>query len=239
MTTQQFSQLPLYAVMPAAGIGRRMGAALPKQYLTIAGRAIIQYSLEPLVNHPDINKVIVVVSPDDRWFEQLAIASHSKIETVIGGAQRSDSVLCGLKVLPEQGRVLVHDAARPCLTRADLDRLIAAQTPAQGAILASAVRDTMKRGNCDGTIEHTVEREQLFHALTPQLFELNTLRTTLEQALAQQVTITDEASAMEWAGHLVKLVEGRSDNIKVTRAEDLNLAELFLAQQQRITQEVK
>jgi 2-C-methyl-D-erythritol 4-phosphate cytidylyltransferase len=97
----------------------------------------------------------------------------------------------------------------------------------------------MKRGNCDGTIEHTVEREQLFHALTPQLFELNTLRTTLEQALAQQVTITDEASAMEWAGHLVKLVEGRSDNIKVTRAEDLNLAELFLAQQQRITQEVK
>jgi len=239
MTTQPHSNLALYAVMPAAGIGRRMGTTLPKQYLTIANQAIIHYSLEPLLSHPDIKKVVVVLAENDCWFESLTIANHPKIVTVVGGGERADSVMAGLQSLPIQGRVLVHDAARPCLTQDDLDRLIAAQTPARGAILASAVRDTMKRGNHDGTIAQTVDRELLFHALTPQLFDLNSLRTTLGLALQQQVTITDEASAMEWAGHQVTLVDGRSDNIKVTRAEDLTLAELFLAQQQRIMQEVK
>jgi len=239
MTTQLHSNLALYAVMPAAGIGRRMGMTLPKQYLTIANQSIIHYSLEPLLNHPDIKQVVVALAANDCWFESLAIANHPKIITVVGGGERADSVMAGLQSLPEQGRVLVHDAARPCLTQDDLNHLIAAQTSARGAILASAVRDTMKRGNHDGTIAQTVDRELLFHALTPQLFDLDCLRTTLGLALQQQVTITDEASAMEWAGHSVTLVDGRSDNIKVTRAEDLTLAELFLAQQQRIIQEAK
>jgi len=239
MTAQPHSNLALYAVMPAAGIGRRMGAALPKQYLTIANKPIIHYSLEPLLNHPSIARVVVVLAPDDSWFETLTIAKHPKITTVVGGGERADSVLAGLQALPAQGRVLVHDAARPCLTLTDLDRLIAAQTQEGGAILACAVRDTMKRANSDGTIAQTVDRQLLYHALTPQLFALDSLRLTLARALDQQVTITDEASAMEWAGEQVTLVDGRSDNIKVTRAEDLTLAELFLAQQQRITQEVK
>lgn len=234
MTTPQFIDLPLYAVVPAAGIGTRMAAAVPKQYLAIANRAIIEYSLEPLINHPDISQIVVALNKDDRWFSELSVAAHPKIRPVIGGGERADSVLAGLNYLPQQGRVLVHDAARPCLTRADLDQLIAAQTPQQGAILASVVRDTMKRGNSRGTIEHTVERELLYHALTPQLFDLNLLRAALTAALAQRVIITDEASAMEWAGHAVKLVNGRSDNIKVTRPEDLNLAQLFLTRQRRI-----
>ena len=239
MTTHQLIDLPLYAVVPAAGIGTRMAAAIPKQYLPIANRAIIEYSLEPLLNHPAINRVIVALKKDDQRFNDLSIARHPKIRTVIGGEERADSVLAGIKDLPEQGRVLVHDAARPCLTKDDLDRLIAAQTTTQGAILASVVRDTMKRGNDNGTVAHTVDRDLLYHALTPQLFDLSLLRSTLTAALAQQVVITDEASAMEWAGHIVKLVNGRSDNIKVTRVEDLKLAQLFLTQQQRINQEVE
>ncbi|NRA72361.1 MAG: 2-C-methyl-D-erythritol 4-phosphate cytidylyltransferase [Gammaproteobacteria bacterium] len=227
-------KLPLYGVVPAAGIGSRMAATIPKQYLTIAGKTIIELSLEPLISHDEIDKIVVAINKHDQWFEQLAIASHPKIITVIGGGERADSVLAGLNELPPQGRVLVHDAARPCLTVEDLDLLINSQQAGKGVILANIVRDTMKRGTTNGTIEHTVDRDLLFHALTPQLFDLKALRTTLAQALSQQVTITDEASAMEWAGFPVKLAIGRSDNIKVTRPEDLNLAQLFLTQQQRI-----
>ena len=231
------SSYPLYAVVPAAGIGKRMRSELPKQYLTIDNRPIIHYSLEILLKHPAIERVIVVLSANDQWFDDLEIARHSKITVVIGGAERADSVLSGLSALPQQGRVLVHDAARPCLKTSDIDELIAAQTPECGAILASEVRDTMKRAHNDNTIAHTVDRELLFHALTPQLFDLSTLTLSLTSALDQAVSITDEASAMEWAGHKVTLVEGRSDNIKVTRPEDLQLATLFLSQQQRIAGE--
>jgi len=231
------SSNPLYAVVPAAGIGKRMGSEIPKQYLQINQLPIIHYSLETLVNHQQIERVVVVLSPRDRWFEQLAIAKHPKICVVVGGAERADSVLCGLKVLPQHGRVLVHDAARPCLTVADLDLLIEMQKEGVGAILASEVRDTMKRAAGNQCIDHTVERERLFHALTPQLFDLPLLQHVLTAALDQGVNITDEASAMEWANHPVLLVPGRNDNIKVTRPEDLQLATLFLTAQQRITGE--
>lgn len=224
---------PLYAVVPAAGIGKRMQTDIPKQYLTINELPIIHYSIETLLQHDEIIKVIVVLSPEDRWFEELAIATHPKVQTVIGGVERADSVLSGLNILPAQGRVLVHDAARPCLTSADLDKLINAQRDSQGAILACEVRDTMKRSNSDDMIECTVPREKLFHALTPQLFDLIELRQALSEALQQGHSITDEASAMEWANHPVQLIIGRSDNIKVTRPEDLALAQLFLAQQGR------
>lgn len=225
---------PLYAVVPAAGIGKRMGSEIPKQYLTINDFPIIHYSLAPLLKHPQVEQVIVVLSEHDQWFETLAVAKHDKIRIVVGGEERADSVLNGLDALPQNGRVLVHDAARPCLCTDDLNKLLAAQQPDCGAILASEVRDTMKRAKDDNTIEHTVERAKLFHALTPQLFDLALLRTTLRLALAEKQSITDEASAMEWAQHQVKLVVGRSDNIKVTRPEDLQLAKLFLEQQQRI-----
>jgi len=227
---------PLYAVVPAAGIGTRMESEIPKQYLTINNFPIIHYSLTTLIEHPEIEKIVVVLHPQDHWFSELLIANHPKVKVVIGGGERADSVLNGINALPEQGRVLVHDAARPCLTRDDLVKLIAAWKPQHGAILANEVRDTMKRGALDRTIVETVPREQLYHALTPQLFELGLLRETLTAALAQHQVITDEASAMEWASHPVQLVIGRSDNIKVTRPEDLQLAQLFLTQQGRIGQ---
>lgn len=220
----------LTAIVPAAGIGSRMGADCPKQYLTLAGKTILEHTLGCLLSHPAIARVIVALAPHDEWFEQLAVAADPRILRVEGGIERAYSVLNALHVA--QGKwVLVHDAARPCLCHGDLDKLIMTAMACDGAILGSRVRDTMKRTDGAGNIVATVEREQLWHALTPQMFPTGTLKRALEEGLALGALITDEASAMERAGFTVKMVEGRADNIKVTRPEDLSLAELFLQQQ--------
>ncbi|MDM5086109.1 2-C-methyl-D-erythritol 4-phosphate cytidylyltransferase [Aeromonas rivipollensis] len=220
----------LTAIVPAAGIGSRMGADCPKQYLTLAGKTILEHTLGCLLSHPAIARVIVALAPHDGWFEQLAVAADPRILRVEGGIERAYSVLNALHVA--QGKwVLVHDAARPCLCHSDLDKLITTAMACDGAILGSRVRDTMKRTDGAGNIVATVEREQLWHALTPQMFPAGTLKRALEEGLALGALITDEASAMERAGFTVKMVEGRADNIKVTRPEDLSLAELFLQQQ--------
>lgn len=220
----------LTAIVPAAGIGSRMGADCPKQYLTLAGKTILEHTLGCLLSHPAIARVIVALAPHDEWFEQLAVAADPRVLRVEGGSERAYSVLNALHVA-EGKWVLVHDAARPCLTQGDLDALIASAMACDGAILGSRVRDTMKRTDGAGNIVATVEREQLWHALTPQMFPTGTLKRALEEGLALGALITDEASAMERAGFTVKMVEGRADNIKVTRPEDLSLAELFLQQQ--------
>ena len=220
----------LTAIVPAAGIGSRMGADCPKQYLTLAGKTILEHTLGCLLSHPAIARVIVALAPHDEWFEQLAVAADPRVLRVEGGSERAYSVLNALHVV-EGKWVLVHDAARPCLTQGDLDALIASAMACDGAILGSRVRDTMKRTDGAGNILATVDREQLWHALTPQMFPTGTLKRALEEGLALGALITDEASAMERAGFTVKMVEGRADNIKVTRPEDLSLAELFLQQQ--------
>lgn len=220
----------LTAIVPAAGIGSRMGAERPKQYLQLAGMTILEHTLTRLLSHPAIGQVIVALAPHDRWFDTLAVAADPRILRVEGGAERAFSVLNALHVV--QGEwVLVHDAARPCLTHGDLDRLIATAMACGGAILGSRVRDTMKRSDVAGNILATVEREELWHALTPQMFPAGPLMRALEEGLALGATITDEASAMERAGFPVRMVEGRADNIKVTRPEDLSLAGLYLQQQ--------
>ncbi|MFM5134184.1 2-C-methyl-D-erythritol 4-phosphate cytidylyltransferase [Aeromonas rivipollensis] len=220
----------LTAIVPAAGIGSRMGADCPKQYLTLAGKTILEHTLGCLLSHPAIARVIVALAPHDGWFEQLTVAADPRILRVEGGIERAYSVLNALHVA-EGKWVLVHDAARPCLCHGDLDKLIATAMACDGAILGSRVRDTMKRTDGAGNIVATVEREQLWHALTPQMFPTGTLKRALKEGLALGALITDEASAMERAGFTVKMVEGRADNIKVTRPEDLSLAELFLQQQ--------
>ncbi len=219
----------LTAIVPAAGIGSRMGPIAPS--------STCNWRVKPFSNipwsgcsHPAIAQVIVALAPHDRWFEALPVAADPRIVRVEGGAERAFSVLNGLHVA--QGEwVLVHDAARPCLTHGDLDALIAAAMGCGGAILGSRVRDTMKRSDGEGNIIATVEREQLWHALTPQMFPTRALQRALEEGLLLGATITDEASAMERAGFTVRMVEGRADNIKVTRPEDLSLAGLFLSQQ--------
>ncbi|MCE2571424.1 2-C-methyl-D-erythritol 4-phosphate cytidylyltransferase [Motilimonas eburnea] len=219
------------AVVPAAGIGARMQAELPKQYLPLAGATVIELSLAPLLNHPEIEQVVVVLAENDQWFNVLSCASHPKLTTAKGGAERADSVLSGLHSVAQADWVLVHDAARPCLTKLDIDLLIAhAREQQSGAILATQVRDTMKRCDESGQIIKTVAREHLWHALTPQGFPRKELMQSLQQGITQGRLITDEASAMELAGQPCAVIAGRGDNIKVTRPEDMAMAELFIKQ---------
>ncbi|MFI3245903.1 MAG: 2-C-methyl-D-erythritol 4-phosphate cytidylyltransferase [Ferrimonas sp.] len=223
---------PIVAIVPAAGVGKRMGSVQPKQYLTIHGRAILSYTLECLLNHSAISEVVVAIGPEDDAFAQLPEASHPKLRPVIGGAERADSVRCALATVPAEAWVLVHDAARPCLHPQDIDNLLQ-QCGDQGAILAMPVRDTMKRSNGSGHITATVERADLWHALTPQLFPAQALSQALIQ-FAGDNRITDEASAMELCGWQPQLVLGRADNLKITHPDDLRLAQLYLGQQERV-----
>ncbi|MBK0003440.1 2-C-methyl-D-erythritol 4-phosphate cytidylyltransferase [Erwinia sp. S38] len=220
------------AVVPAAGIGSRMLSECPKQYLSIGNKTILEHSLDALLAHPAVTKAIVALSPDDVYFSRLPVANDPRIIQVVGGNQRADSVLAGLKAAENAQWALVHDAARPCLHLNDLTRLLElTQRSEVGGILAAPVRDTMKRATGGAeTIAHTVEREALWHALTPQLFPLALLRNCLERALREGASITDEASALEYCGYHPELVSGRSDNLKVTRPEDLALAEFYLTQ---------
>lgn len=220
------------AIVPAAGIGSRMQSVQPKQYLTIGNQTILEHSITSLLAHPAVTRVIVALNPDDQSFRHLPLACDPRITSVTGGKQRAESVLAGLQVVSGTEWVLVHDAARPCLHQSDLARLLQYCGRSQsGAILAAPVRDTMKRSQPDQeTIMHTVERNDLWHALTPQLFPLMLLRDCLTRALNEGATITDEASALEYGGYAPLLVPGRSDNIKVTRPEDLALAAFYLTQ---------
>ncbi|WP_380183874.1 2-C-methyl-D-erythritol 4-phosphate cytidylyltransferase [Kalamiella sp. sgz302252] len=220
------------AIVPAAGVGSRMQAACPKQYLLINGKTILEHAIAGLLAHPLINRVIVAITPEDPWFFTLPVASDPRVRWVPGGKERADSVLAGLQAATEANWALVHDAARPCLHADDLSRLLAITATSRiGGILAAPVRDTMKRAKPDNpAIAHTVEREALWHALTPQLFPLELLRNSLQRALREGATITDEASALEYCGYHPELIAGRSDNIKVTRPEDLALAAFYLTQ---------
>lgn len=227
----------IVALLPAAGIGSRMNAGCPKQYLQVAGKTIIEHTIDALLLNNQVERVVVALSAEDQYFQQLEVAKDPRVTTVIGGKERADSVLAGLDYLASLPNlldcwVLVHDAARPCLNQQDLHNIIqlATQQNCCGGILAAPVRDTMKRSVKTSTlIDHTVEREALWHALTPQFFPLELLRNCLTKALKENAVITDEASALEYCGYQPALVAGRADNVKVTRPEDLTLAEFYLS----------
>ncbi|MDU2940430.1 MAG: 2-C-methyl-D-erythritol 4-phosphate cytidylyltransferase [Enterobacteriaceae bacterium] len=218
------------AVVPAAGFGRRMQTDCPKQYLSIGNKTILEHAVAALLAHPRVQRVIIAVTPGDTRFQQLPLANHPQITVVDGGSERADSVLAGLKAAGDARWVLVHDAARPCLCQDDLNRLLTlSETSRVGGILAAPVRDTMKRGEPGKlAIAHTVDRNDLWHALTPQFFPRELLTDCLTRALDEGAVITDEASALEYCGFHPELIPGRADNIKVTRPEDLALAEFYL-----------
>jgi len=227
-----------WAVIPAAGIGKRMGSEIPKQYLELNGKAIILHTLDRLLQHPAIQGAVVALSRHDGWWEHLAHRCDKPVITVEGGIERCHSVLKALYELGNRAEdedwVLVHDAARPCLLPADLDNLInTLQDDEVGGLLGVPVRDTMKRAGSNNRVVDTVEREGLWHALTPQMFRLGSLRSALENALEAEQFVTDEASAMEHAGIQPLLVEGSVTNIKITRPEDLALAGFYLQQQEQ------
>lgn len=224
------SNRKIIAVVPAAGIGSRMQADKPKQYLPIHGQPILLHTLNVLFSYPHISQIVLAVAADDPYIAQLNLTQNPKIILVEGGATRADSVLNGLKAIQNAGTdvwVMVHDAARPCLTHGDLDKLLEINDD-NGAILAIPATDTIKRALPSQQIAHTEDRSQLWLAQTPQFFRADLLRNALIHAQQQQLAVTDEASAMELAGFRPHLVAGRSDNIKVTRPEDLALAEFYL-----------
>ncbi len=223
--------LSVVAIVPAAGVGSRMKADRPKQYLQIDQTTVLEHTINKLLAHPLIDKVVVAITEGDPYYPELAISQQDNVIRVAGGKERADSVLSALRYAASENYqwALVHDAARPCVHLRDIDRLIEVATQHKcGAILAAPVRDTMKRANKNNDIDHTVDREAMWHALTPQMFRTQQLTQALSAALEQGVAITDEASALEWQGENPALVQGNADNIKITQPEDLALAEFYL-----------
>ncbi len=230
------SSSPRYwAVIPAAGVGRRMSADKPKQYLELSGRTILEHTIECFYQHPLIKVVVVVISNDDPHWPELEISKHTKIHTASGGIERCHSVLNGLNALldiaDDDDWILVHDAARPCIDKQDIDHFIQqiGDHPI-GGILATPVRDTMKRSNDQNEIVDTVEREQLWHALTPQMFRFKALRSALISVLDTEQTVTDEAQAIELTSVKPLLISARSYTNKITHMGDLAIAEQYLLQ---------
>ncbi|WP_348730601.1 2-C-methyl-D-erythritol 4-phosphate cytidylyltransferase [Rheinheimera texasensis] len=224
-------------LIPAAGVGSRMQADRPKQYLTLAHQTVLEHTAGKLLALPQARRLFLALSPNDPYFPTLSLAKDPRVCRVDGGAERADSVLAGLLAIDAEifPWTLVHDAARPLVQPSDIQQLISTCLHSgTGGILASPVRDTMKRGVVQtqgpSLVAETVERRQLWHALTPQLFPTVLLRDALQRALAAGVAITDEASAMEWAGYPVQLIPGRADNLKITQPEDLALARFYLEQ---------
>ena len=223
----------VHALIPAAGRSQRFGGEVPKQYAPLFGRPVLAHSIEALRRHSAVLGVTVVVAPDDSLFEDRLRPMFPDVGTVPGGDSRARSVLNGLESIartdPACRWVLVHDAARPCLARDDLERLIEQGLDApDGAILAVPVRDTLKQADREGRIERTVDRSVLWAAQTPQMFRRDDLAEVLAAALAAGEEPTDEAGAMEQAGRHPLLVEGCSTNLKITGPGDLALAEFIL-----------
>jgi 2-C-methyl-D-erythritol 4-phosphate cytidylyltransferase len=234
----QFNQKVNYWVaIPAAGVGARMGGPQPKQYLPLYGKTVIEHTIGRFARHPAIHGIAVAIAKDDPYWNALSFAGPARLWVTEGGAERCHSVLSALRTLAEFANsddwVLVHDAARPCIREKDINRLIEdLNDHTVGGLLALPVRDTIKRGSPSGEVIETVDRRGLWQALTPQMFRLGVLMKALEQALSLERLVTDEAEAMELYGLSPLLVEGSADNIKITRPEDLALAELYLRQQE-------
>ena len=227
----------LWVIIPAAGSGTRFGGELPKQYFKLADKTVIEHSISTFLLRSDIAAIAVALHPEDSVFETLSCASDPRVLRSVGGTERSTSVanaLAALDKADDSDWVLVHDAARPCVSSGDIAKLIELGCGhAVGAILASPVVDTIKRSSAVGEIAETVDRSGIWRALTPQLFRYGELRDALSYCRAQQLPVTDEASAIEHCGRQPLLVEGSPRNIKITYPDDLAIAEVFLRGEQQ------
>jgi 2-C-methyl-D-erythritol 4-phosphate cytidylyltransferase len=239
MLSKQKINHAIWAIVPAAGIGKRMQSVIPKQYLPLNGRPVLEHTLNTLLENKNISGLVIALQQDDAYFSDIKINSGKPVLRAAGGVERADSVLNALTTLFQYDQfnadndwVMVHDAVRACLTQQDIETLVSeVAEDKNGGLLALPVRDTMKRQNVDKAIAcvaKTINRENLWHALTPQYFHAASLKTALEKAQLDGISITDESSAMEFAGFSPKLVQGHEDNIKITRPGDLRLASLYL-----------
>ncbi|ROS01026.1 2-C-methyl-D-erythritol 4-phosphate cytidylyltransferase [Sinobacterium caligoides] len=221
-------------VVPAAGIGSRFGADKPKQYALIDEYCVIEHSITRLLQWRPSSQVVVAVAERDRWWSQLSISQDPRVNTVIGGGERAQSVFNALEFIQDRAGsnvwVLVHDAARPCVDSASLTRLEhRVQEEGSGGLLAIPVADTLKKASLQNTVRQTVDRSALWAAQTPQMFRFQPLFSALQQALMTGRIVTDEASALEYQGVEPVLVEGDCRNIKITRPEDIDLARFYIA----------
>ena len=225
----------IWAVVPAAGVGSRMGLEIPKQYLNVAGKPIIQHTLELLLGLDQLAGVMVSISCEDHWFSDLNF-NDERVSSTVGGSTRAISVLNGLNALDQsaakQDWVLVHDAARPCLSLSLLQDMVETiKAEPVGGIMAIKAKDTLKQAkvkNGVSYINNTVDRSAVWQAQTPQMIRYGELKNALNYCLDNNIATTDEASALEQLGRPVRLFEGSADNIKVTTPEDQKLAEFVL-----------
>lgn len=223
---------PLWAVVPAAGSGQRMGGELPKQYQSLAGKTMLEHTLSRLLSVPGMAGVVTVVAAQDVHWQSIGCRSDSRVHTCTGGEQRSDSVAAGLGRVLELSTsdtwVLVHDAARPLVALSDIQRLTNAvyNSGAVGGLLATPVQDTLKKADDYYCVEQTINRNELWQAQTPQMFRAGQL---LEALTSVDSSITDDASAMEQSGHQPQLVEALEPNFKITRPMDMQLAQRLFA----------
>ena len=242
MLSKQKINHAIWAIVPAAGIGKRMQSDVPKQYLPLNGRPVLEHTINTLLKNSNISGLVIALQQDDAYFADIKINSNKPVLRAAGGKERADSVLNALITLFQYNQfdtskdwVMVHDAVRACLKQQDIDRLASeVAEDKNGGLLAVPVRDTMKRQSVDksvASVEKTINRENLWHALTPQYFHAASLKNALEKAQLSDMKITDESSAMEFAGFSPRLVQGYEDNIKITRPDDLRLASLFLQSQ--------
>ncbi|WP_044618482.1 2-C-methyl-D-erythritol 4-phosphate cytidylyltransferase [Gynuella sunshinyii] len=227
------TETPVWVILPAAGIGSRMRAEYPKQYLPVQGRMIIEWTLELFLSIPYIQGIVVSVRHDDQRWAECDYYHDPRIVTVYGGKERSDSVLSAVNWVyehqPRSAWVMIHDVVRPCVRTDDLNRLYSrCLNSGRSAILAVPVSDTIKHVQHE-TINHTVDRTVLWQAQTPQMFPLEALKRAFENVIRDGHAVTDDASVMELYGHVVDVVTAHRDNIKITTPEDLELVEMILA----------
>lgn len=227
----------LWVVIPAAGIGKRMGVDIPKQYITVCDKAIIEHTVEKFTSRNDLQGILVALSNSDQHWSTLELSKNNKITTVTGGEERYKSVynaLCSLKnKADDDDWILVHDAVRPCITTFEIDQFIADLDHLNGigGILALPCFETMKKANTNHEIEETIDRKFIWHAQTPQMFRYKKLFLAIEKIMNENIFITDEAMAMELAGYKPVLIQGTHSNIKITDQNDLKYLESFLRQE--------
>lgn len=222
-----------WGLIPAAGIGQRMNSQIPKQFMQLGDRKLIEWTVQALAGHQSIEGVYIGLSADNRYSEWILSIHEKVLDVYQGGSTRSETVLNGIRHMLGQGCsnddwLLVHDSNRPFLSPNEMTDLIQQiGDDVNGGILSQPIFDTMKLES-SGRISRTLPRGDLFRAQTPQMFKLDTLRKALEDCIESGSEITDEAQAMEKSGYRPRLVPGRSSNIKITTSEDMKLAEAML-----------
>lgn len=232
--TANSGQTKIWAIVPAAGAGQRMSSIIPKQYLLLGEKTVLEHTLDALLGCRQLAGVVLVLAEGDEYWRDIEprYFGHHVVKAT-GGAERCHSVLNGLQQLAGRAAgddwVLIHDAVRPCVRQADIGILISTLlTSNDGGLLGVPVTDTMKQVDADNGIRTTVARQGLWHAYTPQMFRIGKLRSALQRAIYKQLLVTDEASAMELAGYRPRMVLGQRDNIKITVPSDLELAAFYM-----------